>query len=561
MRKKKSKTAITRSYFLKVAPEMNPGKRRAVEELREEWRRTAKAAMRWLWAPFWKTGQFDYRMATSGASSGFPKTRLVTSQKDLMAAALAGQAKSWAGNVVRRARRSIANASVGEALRHEMFWINAMRLWNASNATQNQLLAALAQNAAAAGKQPTQLQSVSQAATRTMRKWFGKHVERVKLPDPEGIPPMFNVNSGLLVKAQSSKHQYFHWWARLCTLKRGARIELPLQSCDYFDTRKGEMIQTLELHERGGELYLKVAFSREPKKWTAFQTDVLALDLGMRNFLASSEGDLRGVDYLDDLRKLDRQIQAVQKGLQQAGVAEYGQCKRYRKLISRLRGFIKTNVRTWLRSILEARRPRKVVIERLAFTGEDVDLGRVLNRLIRGFGQAVFKEALAQLSQEFGFEVEEVDPAHTSQKCSHCGFVHERNRNGNKFACLSCGFKAHADVNAAKCQRGRSASAEQGPESAAPASRHGWWLRSLGEWLSRLREGFLAAPPGSTWEARLVGRACAGASWLRKREKGPKALSKRMLLWLERELQQPDPRRLRETIVRRAPRVRRAAGF
>ena len=562
LRKKKPKTAITRSYFLKVAPELNVTKRRALEALRVAWKRTVREAWAWYWTPFWKEGQFDRTRAVSGPESQFPATQLVTSQKDLIRVALAGQAQGWTGNVVNRARPSLVNVNVDDVLRHELFWINSMRLWRVPNARQNELLRSQneaadlkAQKPSKKNRKPTpledRLRTISQTATRMMRRWFAKHVERVELPNPDNIPLAFNVNSAVLAKAAKSKYQYFNWWARLSTLERGKRLEIPLQGSAYFDTRQGALSQTLELHERGGELYFKVCFDREREPWAAFKTDVLALDLGLRNVLASSEGDLRGANFLCKLRQFDKQIQAVQKGLQQAGIQEFGECRRYSSLIARVRGFLKTNIRTWLRSILEARRPRRVVIESLAFTGQDVQLGRTLNRIIRGFGQSVFKSALADWSAEFGFEVEEVNSAYTSQTCTRCGFVHSRNRNGNRFACLSCGFKAHADVNAAKCQRGRSVPE---PESAVSANRHEWWSGTLKGWILRLRESLQKATPGSALELRLVGRACAGGLLLLKL-KGPKALSKRMKQWLEKALQQPDIPHLRQVVVRCVPRM------
>jgi putative transposase len=44
-----------------------------------------------------------------------------------------------------------------------------------------------------------------------------------------------------------------------------------------------------------------------------------------------------------------------------------------------------------------------------------------------------------------------VDPAYTSQQCSRCGHVDKKNRPDQEtFACTSCGFAEHADVNAAR---------------------------------------------------------------------------------------------------------------
>ena len=53
---------------------------------------------------------------------------------------------------------------------------------------------------------------------------------------------------------------------------------------------------------------------------------------------------------------------------------------------------------------------------------------------------------------EQGVSVEQVEPNHTSQRCSRTdyGFTHEDNRYGEHFCCLKCGYKVNADYNAAK---------------------------------------------------------------------------------------------------------------
>ncbi|ELZ37969.1 IS1341-type transposase [Halorubrum saccharovorum DSM 1137] len=48
-------------------------------------------------------------------------------------------------------------------------------------------------------------------------------------------------------------------------------------------------------------------------------------------------------------------------------------------------------------------------------------------------------------------EVEQVSPAYTSQRCSKCGFTHERNRRSkHQFACQKCEYELNADYNASK---------------------------------------------------------------------------------------------------------------
>jgi putative transposase len=75
-----------------------------------------------------------------------------------------------------------------------------------------------------------------------------------------------------------------------------------------------------------------------------------------------------------------------------------------------------------------------------------------------------YKAALA------GVRVVYVDPAYTSQTCSRCGHCEKANRKSQAtFLCRSCGFSAHADLNAAVNIRARSRAAVIPPDAAALA--------------------------------------------------------------------------------------------
>ncbi|MGW7297688.1 zinc ribbon domain-containing protein [Streptomyces sp. NPDC054829] len=65
-----------------------------------------------------------------------------------------------------------------------------------------------------------------------------------------------------------------------------------------------------------------------------------------------------------------------------------------------------------------------------------------------------------------------VDPAYTSQECSRCHHVDRRNRPAQAvFACRSCGFVEHADLNSSQNIAARGWwTWVRGAESQAPAS-------------------------------------------------------------------------------------------
>ncbi|MFC6872694.1 RNA-guided endonuclease InsQ/TnpB family protein [Halobellus marinus] len=61
-------------------------------------------------------------------------------------------------------------------------------------------------------------------------------------------------------------------------------------------------------------------------------------------------------------------------------------------------------------------------------------------------------EYVSYKAPERDVSVEQVEPNHTSQRCSRtdCGFTHDSNRDGEHFCCLKCGYEVNADYNAAK---------------------------------------------------------------------------------------------------------------
>ncbi|GAA0532108.1 transposase [Halorubrum ejinorense] len=61
-------------------------------------------------------------------------------------------------------------------------------------------------------------------------------------------------------------------------------------------------------------------------------------------------------------------------------------------------------------------------------------------------------EYVSYKGPEQGVSVEQVEPNHTSQRCSRtdCGFTHDGNRHGEHFECQKCSYEVNADYNAAK---------------------------------------------------------------------------------------------------------------
>jgi putative transposase len=91
--------------------------------------------------------------------------------------------------------------------------------------------------------------------------------------------------------------------------------------------------------------------------------------------------------------------------------------------------------------------------------GSNVRVKAALNRAILDAGFGLLRQMIISKAEEAGRIVIDVDPRYSSQECSRCGHIAARNRRRRRFMCVVCGFKCHADVNAALVIRGRAQSA------------------------------------------------------------------------------------------------------
>jgi len=485
---------------------MNASKRSRLDALQDEWTRLLPKAFDWFWQPFLRGGLLPHNPARSGPKSTFPATQLVTSQKDLMAVAIQGQAKSWASNLKNRVARSLMRSSglaQDEQLRRELLWINALRAWLLPYREQCMMLAA-------APAKKDKLLSLSKQASRIMRKLVRRYIERQRLPDPMQLPLQVNQLSSVMADASNTTSSWANRWLRISTLERGQKMSLPVMDNAYARSKSGREATTYSLFKREGDWCVLSTRYIQPQLWAEHRTDVLAIDLGLKNLIATSEGDLLGVGFIDKLRHYDKQLLKLQRGLQAAGVKRLSEAKRYRTLVRRVQGYLKTTIQSAVTRVLDVRRPKTVVIEDLLFAGQPGGLSRRMNRLLRRFGQRYFTQTLDERQAELGFTLEYVDPAYTSQTCSSCGFVHRGNRLGDLFKCLSCGRHAHADVNAAQNQRERfsSGAATKGIGRYVMGATR--WARALDNWCGTLVRTIDEASPGSSRQYRAVGGAKAG---------------------------------------------------
>ena len=87
-----------------------------------------------------------------------------------------------------------------------------------------------------------------------------------------------------------------------------------------------------------------------------------------------------------------------------------------------------------------------IIFEKLNHIRENIANGSKFQQ----WAYAKFVEIVEYKVESTALFVDFVNPAYTSQRCSHCGFTHEDNRDDKQFKCQDCGCEANADYNAAK---------------------------------------------------------------------------------------------------------------
>jgi putative transposase len=394
-----------------------------------------------------------------------------------------GQLESFMANRANEFRDAVMGSSVDEATRHQLLTVNKLEAWFRRDPIVMKETGAQIPD------------DVRHLARRIMHSVLARH----RRPRFHRLNP--NIDARQVTLAPAAEAGSAPLWIEIATLdeltgpeakalrdretqraeRRGRpkgrmpkaghlrRIHLPLKSYAYFEARGGTLAKTVQIIERGaengrpGEIVIGVITDMEEpfaKSRAAYRPlrEELTLDLGFATMFATSDGDLLGRAWREQLERHDRRINGLARKLQKQGIRP-NQSRRYRARVAAFRGFLKTEIGRVLNRLIVMKRPAHVVIEKLDFRAPG--LSRRLNRILARMGHGVIKAKLDDLADRYGITWEEVNPAYSSQTCSneHCGYVAKNNRRAQAdFVCGCCGHKIHADVNAARnLESGRSA--------------------------------------------------------------------------------------------------------
>lgn len=174
----------------------------------------------------------------------------------------------------------------------------------------------------------------------------------------------------------------------------------------------------------------------------------VGVDLGLVRPAVASNNQFFGARRW---REVDHRHFRLRRSLQTKGTPS---AKRHlRQLADRVNRFRRDCDHVLSRRIVDAVLPgTTIVVENLTdIRSRTKEWGRRSNRRLHSWSFAQLRGFLEYKAEGAGCQVAGVDPRHTSQTCSRCGYVHRSNRRSQSlFWCRECGFQLNADLNAAR---------------------------------------------------------------------------------------------------------------
>jgi putative transposase len=227
---------------------------------------------------------------------------------------------------------------------------------------------------------------------------------------------------------------------------------------------KGQL-KTITVKREGKRWYVSLACDDVPAEPLPATGAVVGIDMGVTHFLTTSDGahvpnPRHLVAAAEHLAAAQQSLSRRKRGSNRRRKARERVAEYHRKVRqARLDHAHKTALalvrdhdliaHEALQVANMTRRPKPRPVGDGSYKPNGATAKTGLNRSIQDAGWGMFLNLLRDKAESAGRVVVEVDPRHTSQRCSRCGHVAAGNRDREVFKCLSCGHKAHADVNAA----------------------------------------------------------------------------------------------------------------
>jgi hypothetical protein len=261
-----------------------------------------------------------------------------------------------------------------------------------------------------------------------------------------------NVN---VVKLEPSEDSSFDYWLKISTLEFRKPLLVPIKLADFHrQALKGHLINTsVTLNKRDTGWWLTLSYDEVVTLQTAPDATVIGIDVGVANFVTTSDGRHYGTFHgkLRERQKRDREKRRrkakLRACLEKKGALQLPSTTS--RSGQRLMRHVKQEINRAVNECFAEHEGGQFAYEQLTVASMK-HKARAMNAYLRASNLAHIPEQIAWNAAKRGVQATLVKSAYSSQVCSICYYVDRQNRpDQHTFCCQACGYQAHADLNAA----------------------------------------------------------------------------------------------------------------
>jgi IS605 OrfB family transposase len=271
---------------------------------------------------------------------------------------------------------------------------------------------------------------------QTYTEYRKTHILRARiLPKFDGNSMTLNANCCDLEVSNNS----FDFWITMWCLGNKMKLVLPLKDYSYAQlypkqgfTRKESYTITKSLEN--GDFYVNVVWEKTIPDEKKQEGKELGIDLGINKLISTSDGDFLGTELHKKIDELNNKVQGS---------------KNHKRKIQEIKNYISQEVNK-----LDFTNIKLLVLEDLKHIQNRTKLDKKMwkkgRRLLSHWNRRLVLGRIEDKCEVNRVQLEYINPAYTSQKCSNCGAIHEESRKGENYHCVECGHQMDADTNGAK---------------------------------------------------------------------------------------------------------------
>jgi hypothetical protein len=266
--------------------------------------------------------------------------------------------------------------------------------------------------------------------------------------------PCIQANANVVV-LEPSQDSTFDYWLKISTLELRKVLLVPVKLADYHrEALEGKTINTsVTLSKRENAWWLTLSYDQVVRVQTAPSAPVVGIDVGIANFLTTSDGQHYGTFHgkLRERQKRDREKRRrkakLRKCLEKKGVKKLPSTSS--KSGQRLTRHVRQEINRAVNQCFAEHPNAQIAYEQLSVATMK-HKARAMNAYMRASNLAHVPKQIAWNAAKRGIRATRVKSAYSSQECSVCYYPDRANRPDQQtFCCVVCGFQTHADLNAA----------------------------------------------------------------------------------------------------------------